>query len=161
MPHLYFEASAVVITLVLLGKWLEARAKRQTTEAIRALQALRPGEDWSGGEQFTGEEGMGLGDGTGVLQDLAELDQLADQLGQNYGGARLDDLDLDALTRQLGGDAARNARFSVSTSAFSCSAADASFAAIVTFTNAAGLTLYSARRARRAVIISRFASTKS
>ncbi len=41
-PHLYFEASAAVITLVLLGKWLEARAKRQTTEAIRALNALRP-----------------------------------------------------------------------------------------------------------------------
>ncbi len=40
--HLYFEASAVVIALVLLGKWLEARAKRQTTAAIRALQALRP-----------------------------------------------------------------------------------------------------------------------
>ncbi len=42
MVHLYFEGSAVVITLVLLGKWLEARAKRQTTEAIRALHALRP-----------------------------------------------------------------------------------------------------------------------
>lgn len=41
-PHLYFEASAVVITLVLLGKWLEARAKRQTTSAIRALHGLRP-----------------------------------------------------------------------------------------------------------------------
>jgi len=41
-PHLYFEASAVVITLVMLGKWLEGRAKRQTTEAIRALHALRP-----------------------------------------------------------------------------------------------------------------------
>ncbi len=40
--HLYFEASAVVVTLVLLGKWLEARAKRQTTQAIRALHALRP-----------------------------------------------------------------------------------------------------------------------
>jgi Cu+-exporting ATPase len=40
--HLYFEASAVVITLVRLGKWLEVRAKRQTTEAIRALSALRP-----------------------------------------------------------------------------------------------------------------------
>ena len=40
--HLYFEASAVVITLVLLGKWMEARAKHQTTAAIRALQALRP-----------------------------------------------------------------------------------------------------------------------
>ena len=42
MPQLYFEASAVVITLVLLGKWLENRAKRQTTDAIRALNALRP-----------------------------------------------------------------------------------------------------------------------
>ncbi|HJV53028.1 MAG TPA: heavy metal translocating P-type ATPase [Noviherbaspirillum sp.] len=42
MAHLYFEASAVVITLVLLGKWLEARAKRQTAAAIRALQVLRP-----------------------------------------------------------------------------------------------------------------------
>ncbi|GMV02974.1 MAG: heavy metal translocating P-type ATPase [Burkholderiaceae bacterium] len=40
--HYYFEASAVVITLVLLGKWLEARAKRRTVDAIRALQALRP-----------------------------------------------------------------------------------------------------------------------
>jgi Cu+-exporting ATPase len=39
---LYFEASAVIITLILLGKFLEARAKRQTTEAIRALQALTP-----------------------------------------------------------------------------------------------------------------------
>jgi Cu+-exporting ATPase len=42
MVHLYYEGAAVVITLVLLGKWLEARAKRQTTGAIRALQALRP-----------------------------------------------------------------------------------------------------------------------
>jgi len=41
-PDLYFESAAVVITLVLLGKALEARAKRQTTAAIRALQALRP-----------------------------------------------------------------------------------------------------------------------
>ena len=42
MVHLYFEGSAVVVTLVLLGNWLEARAKRQTTTAIRALHALRP-----------------------------------------------------------------------------------------------------------------------
>lgn len=41
-PALYFESSAVVITLVLLGKALEARARRQTTLAIRALQSLRP-----------------------------------------------------------------------------------------------------------------------
>jgi Cu+-exporting ATPase len=42
MPHLYFEAAAVVISLVLLGKYLESRAKRQTASAIRALEALRP-----------------------------------------------------------------------------------------------------------------------
>lgn len=40
--HLYFEASAAVITLVLLGKYLEARAKRETGAALRALAALRP-----------------------------------------------------------------------------------------------------------------------
>jgi Cu+-exporting ATPase len=40
--ELYFETSAALITFILLGKWLEARAKRQTTEAIRALNALRP-----------------------------------------------------------------------------------------------------------------------
>lgn len=42
MQHLYFESSTIVITLILLGKWLESRAKIQTTEAIRALNALRP-----------------------------------------------------------------------------------------------------------------------
>jgi Cu+-exporting ATPase len=42
MVHVYFEGAAVVITLVLLGKWLEARARQQTTSAIRALQRLRP-----------------------------------------------------------------------------------------------------------------------
>ncbi len=42
MPHLYFEASAAGISLARLGKWLEHRAKRQTADAIRALNALRP-----------------------------------------------------------------------------------------------------------------------
>ena len=40
--HLYFEASATVITLVLLGRFFESRAKRGTTGAIRALMKLRP-----------------------------------------------------------------------------------------------------------------------
>jgi Cu+-exporting ATPase len=44
MRHLYFESSAVVITLVLLGKWLEARAKHQTVAALRALESLRATE---------------------------------------------------------------------------------------------------------------------
>ena len=67
-PHamaLYFESAAVVITLVLLGKWLEARAKRQTTAAIRALQALQP------------EQALVLRDGQQLLLPVAAL-----QLGE-------------------------------------------------------------------------------
>ena len=41
-PALYFESSALVVTFILLGKWLEARAKGQTASAIRALMGLRP-----------------------------------------------------------------------------------------------------------------------
>ncbi|WP_193610033.1 vWA domain-containing protein [Nocardioides lijunqiniae] len=74
------------------------------------LQSLRPGEDWGGSERFDGEQGLGLGDGTGVLQDLADLDALSDQLSQSYGGARMDDVDLDKLARQLGDQAAVDAR---------------------------------------------------
>ncbi|RAN76092.1 hypothetical protein B5P43_24145 [Bacillus sp. SRB_336] len=74
------------------------------------LQALRPGENWSGSERFGGQEGLELGDGTGVLQDLAELDGLAEQLSQSYAGSSLDDVDLAALARQLGADAAVSAR---------------------------------------------------
>ena len=74
------------------------------------LQSLRPGEDWGGSERMSGDEGLGLGDGTGVFQDLADLDSLAEQLSQSYGGARMDDLDLDTLARQLGDDAAVDAR---------------------------------------------------
>jgi uncharacterized protein with von Willebrand factor type A (vWA) domain len=74
------------------------------------LRALRPGEDWGGSEEFGGEEGLGLGDGTGVLQALADLDDLSEQLSQSYGGARMDDVDLDKLARQLGDQAAVDAK---------------------------------------------------
>lgn len=82
----------------------------QLDQLDSSLRALRPGEDWTGSERFEGQEGLGLGDGTGVLQDLAELDELAEQLSQSYNGSRLDDLDLDALARQLGQNAAVTAR---------------------------------------------------
>jgi Cu+-exporting ATPase len=42
MPHLYFESSSAVITLVLLGKYLEHKAKRRTTDALRSLENLKP-----------------------------------------------------------------------------------------------------------------------
>jgi copper ion binding protein len=65
MPHLYFEASAVIISLILLGKYLESRAKRQTTSAIRALQALRPDQALrlrDGVEQWVALSALVLGD---------------------------------------------------------------------------------------------------
>ncbi|MBC7632908.1 VWA domain-containing protein [Aeromicrobium sp.] len=74
------------------------------------LQSLRPGENWGGSERMDGEEGLGLGDGTGVFQDLADLDELSEQLSQSYDGSRMDDLDLDKLSRQLGDEAAVDAR---------------------------------------------------
>ena len=74
------------------------------------LRSLRPGENWGGSESMDGGEGLGLGDGTGVFQDLADLDELSEQLSQSYNGSRLDDLDLDALARQLGDDAVVDAR---------------------------------------------------
>jgi len=74
------------------------------------LQSLRPGENWSAAERMDGEEGLGLGDGTGVFQDIADLDALSEQLSQSYDGSRMDDLDLDQLSRQLGDEAAIDAR---------------------------------------------------
>ncbi len=74
------------------------------------LQAMRPGEDWGGSTSMDGDQGMGLGDGTGVFQDIADLDQLSDQLSQSYNGSRMDDLDLETLARQLGDEAAVDAR---------------------------------------------------
>ncbi|MEE6137185.1 VWA domain-containing protein [Mycobacterium sp. 050128] len=74
------------------------------------LQAARPGEDWMGSEQFSGDNPFGMGEGAQALADVAELEQLADQLSQSYPGATMDDVDLDALARQLGDQAAIDAR---------------------------------------------------
>ncbi len=66
VPHLYFEASAMIVAFVLLGKWLEARAKGSTTEAIRKLMGLQPREvirlDSEGHEVLTPISALALGD---------------------------------------------------------------------------------------------------
>jgi Cu+-exporting ATPase len=68
--HLYFESAAMVVTLVRLGKWLEERAKRQTTAAIRALHALRPDVahliDWDGQEKDIPVDELRSGDRVAV-----------------------------------------------------------------------------------------------
>lgn len=74
------------------------------------LQAARPGEDWSGSEEFSGDDPLGMGQGTQALADISELEQLAEQLSQSYSGASMEDVDLDMLARQLGEEAAVSAR---------------------------------------------------
>ena len=74
------------------------------------LRAARPGEDWSGSAEFSGDDPLGMGEGAQAMADIAELEQLADQLSQSYPGASMDDVDLEALARQLGDDAAVDAR---------------------------------------------------
>ncbi|WP_409370638.1 VWA domain-containing protein [Mycolicibacter longobardus] len=74
------------------------------------LQAARPGEDWTGSSEFSGNNPLGMGEGAQALSDIAELEQLAEQLSQAYPGASMDDVDLEALARQLGDQAAVDAR---------------------------------------------------
>lgn len=74
------------------------------------LQSARPGEDWDGSSEFSGDNPLGMGEGAQALSDIAELEQLAEQLSQSYAGATMDDVDLDALARQLGDKAAVDAR---------------------------------------------------
>ena len=74
------------------------------------LQAARPGEDWNGSQRFTGDDPLGMGEGAQALADISELEQLAEQLSQSYSGATMDDVDLDMLARQLGDEAAVDAR---------------------------------------------------
>ncbi|RZT27116.1 uncharacterized protein with von Willebrand factor type A (vWA) domain [Kribbella sp. VKM Ac-2569] len=83
---------------------------QQLAQLDAQLQSLRPGEDWYGSEQMRGDDPLGLAEGAQAMSDLAELDALAEQLAQSYPGARLEDIDLEALTRQLGDEATVDAR---------------------------------------------------
>ncbi|MFM9379305.1 VWA domain-containing protein [Gordonia sp. VNK21] len=75
-----------------------------------ALREARPDLDWDGGQRFSGDQPMGMGQGAAALRDIGELEDLAEQLSQGYAGAQLEDIDLDALARQLGDEAAADAR---------------------------------------------------
>ncbi|MGZ4558364.1 MAG: vWA domain-containing protein, partial [Mycobacteriaceae bacterium] len=74
------------------------------------LRAARPEQDWESSEDFRGQQGMGLGEATQVMSDIGELERLAEQLSQSYPGARMEDVDLDALERQLGPHAVADAQ---------------------------------------------------
>ena len=65
------------------------------------LSALRPGMMRGGPVDIDGDEPLGYGDAVGAVSELADLEALEQQLGQDYPGATLDDIDVDALERQL------------------------------------------------------------
>jgi uncharacterized protein with von Willebrand factor type A (vWA) domain len=88
----------------------DPRLAQQMARLDAQLQAMRPGEDWEGSGRFRGENPMGMGEATRALEELGQLDNLAEQLSQSYPGARLDDIDLDALTEMLGEQAGVDAR---------------------------------------------------
>ncbi|MFI0482468.1 hypothetical protein [Actinomadura sp. 9N215] len=67
-----------------------------------ALRARRPDLGWGQPEQMTGDDPLGMGDATTALAELADLSELEAALGQEYPGARLDDIDEDAVRRALG-----------------------------------------------------------
>ena len=69
-----------------------------------ALRARRPDIDLGGYQQerMTGDTPLGLSDATTALADLAELSELEAALGQEYPGARLDDIDEESIRRSLG-----------------------------------------------------------
>ncbi|MGH3377594.1 MAG: hypothetical protein ACRDP6_22935, partial [Actinoallomurus sp.] len=67
-----------------------------------SLRQRRPDLDWTSSERMTGEDPMGLGDATTALQELADLSELEGALRQDYPGARLDDIDEEAVRRELG-----------------------------------------------------------
>jgi uncharacterized protein with von Willebrand factor type A (vWA) domain len=82
----------------------------QLAELGDNLRALRPDLNWQRGEKIKGAGDLGYGDATAALGELADLDDLLDQLGQEHPGATLDDVDVEQVERQLGRAAADDVR---------------------------------------------------
>jgi uncharacterized protein with von Willebrand factor type A (vWA) domain len=82
----------------------DAGLAQEMSRLADALRARRPDVDWDGqrGERMTGRDPLGLGDATTALAELADLSELEDALRQDYPGARLDDIDEEAVRRALG-----------------------------------------------------------
>ncbi|TDE27344.1 hypothetical protein [Actinomadura sp. 6K520] len=80
----------------------DAGLAMEMTRLGDALRARRPDLGWGQAEQMTGEDPLDMGDATTALAELADLSELEAALGQDYPGARLDDIDEDAVRRALG-----------------------------------------------------------
>ncbi len=81
----------------------DADLEREMAQLSSALQSRRGDLDWSGrANGMSGRQPLGMGDATTALEDLADLEELESALGQDYPGARLDDIDDEAVRRALG-----------------------------------------------------------
>ncbi|MGI5416899.1 vWA domain-containing protein [Actinomadura luteofluorescens] len=80
----------------------DAGLAMEMTRLGDALRARRPDLGWGQPEQMSGDDPLGMGDATTALAELADLSELEAALGQDYPGARLDDIDEDAVRRALG-----------------------------------------------------------
>src|SRR5262249_19605775 len=88
----------------------DARLASEMAALNDNLRALRPDLPWNRRDRMRGNDELGYGEATGALQELADLDELLDQLGQEHPGATLDDIDVEAVERQLGRRAADDVR---------------------------------------------------
>jgi uncharacterized protein with von Willebrand factor type A (vWA) domain len=88
----------------------DPRLAQALSQLDAQLQGLRPGEDWQGSGRFRGNNPMGMGEATRAMEELGQLDALAEQLAQSYPGARLEDIDLEAVGDLLGEEARVDAR---------------------------------------------------
>ncbi|SCF35346.1 Uncharacterized protein, contains von Willebrand factor type A (vWA) domain [Micromonospora viridifaciens] len=94
----------------LMRQSLGERLAGELAQLDAQLRALRPDLNWQRGERVRGDRPLGYGEAAGALGELAELDELLDQLDQDQPGATLDDVDVDAVARTLGRDAADDVR---------------------------------------------------
>ncbi|MFF5171583.1 VWA domain-containing protein [Micromonospora sp. NPDC000089] len=74
------------------------------------LRSLRPDLNWQRGERVRGDQPLGYGEAAGALDEIAELDDLLDALDQDQPGGTLDDVDVEAVARTMGRDAADEVR---------------------------------------------------
>jgi uncharacterized protein with von Willebrand factor type A (vWA) domain len=83
----------------------DPRLAQALSQLDSQLESLRPGEDWDGRGRFRGDNPMGMGEATRAMEELGQLDALAEQLAQSYPGARLEDIDMESVGRHLGDQA--------------------------------------------------------
>ncbi len=94
----------------LMRQSLGDRLAGELSQLDAHLRTLRPDLNWQRGERIRGDQPLGYGEATGALGEIAELDELLDQLDQDHPGATLDDVDVEAVARTLGRDAADDVR---------------------------------------------------